>query len=117
MPAKRAPDGVDLADDGTIRLVIDGTVHRLRRPKIGELRGFFEGVTQVAEAEAKSEGDPLGAMDVLADWWRNVVDTLAGDEDPRLSDDTDELPVWLLSGTLIARALVHWREVPYLSGG
>lgn len=36
------PDGLELRKDGTVLAHIDGELHRLRRPKIGELRKLME---------------------------------------------------------------------------
>lgn len=113
-------EGVDLLDDGQVRIVMDGKAHNLRRPKVGELRTFYEGVEAIAAAE-KEQGEEgrvsyLAGVDEVADWWRTVFDALCGDDDV-LPDDVDSWPVWLLSGSLMGRVLAHWREVPYLSGG
>jgi hypothetical protein len=115
--AKATREGVELLDDGRVRLVMDGTVRTLRRPKIGELRTLFTSIQAVGSKDKPASGD-VGAFDgadEVAAWWREVVDTL-GDGDP-LPSDTDDLPVWILSGNLISKVAAHWREVPYLSGG
>jgi hypothetical protein len=108
-------DGVELLDDGRVRLVIDGTVRTLRRPKIGELRTLFTSIEAVGSKDRKPADGAFDGADDVASWWRDVVDTL-GDGDP-LPSDTDDLPVWILSGNLISKVATHWREVPYLSGG
>ncbi len=113
-------EGVDLLDDGQVRVVMDGKAHSLRRPKVGELRRFYEGVETIAAAEKEQTGDGrvsyLAGVDEVADWWRTVFTDLCADDDV-LPDDVDDWPVWLLSGNLMGRVLAHWREVPYLSGG
>ena len=50
-------EGVDLLDDGQVRVVMDGKAHSLRRPKVGELRRFYEGVEAIAAAEKEQTGD------------------------------------------------------------
>lgn len=112
-------EGVDLLDDGQVRVVFDGKAHTLRRPKLGELRRFYEGVETIAAAEKADAEDGklsyLAGVDEVADWWRIVFTELGADD--VLPDDVDDWPVWLLSGNLMGKVLAHWREVPYLSGG
>lgn len=119
MAAKRvASDGVEFTDDGHIKVVVDGVTRLLRRPKIGELRSFMEGLGAITAAE--KESGPVSGLgesaEALVGWWSDVIDTLCSDDLP-LSTDVDDLPVWLLNAELVNRATSHWREVPYLSGG
>jgi len=117
----KTKEGVDLLDDGQVRMAFDGRAVTLRRPKIGELRRLYEGVEAIAaaeqaEAEKGARLSYLAGVDEVADWWRAVFDALAPDG-TSLPDDVDDWPVWLLSGSLMGQVLAHWREVPYLSGG
>jgi len=119
MPAKKVSDGVELAADGQVVLSMDGVARTLRRPKIGELRTLFGSLDDVSKLE-KETGSVLSSLgetaDALAAWWGSVVHMLGVDCDD-LPDDPDDLPVWLLSGDLIGKVTLHWREVPYQSGG
>jgi hypothetical protein len=107
-------EGVELLSDGRVRLVVDGTPHTLRRPKIGELRTFIEAIETLGKGPTEADRSFMAGAEDVADWWRTVVSTLS---DGALPDDLDDLPVWLLAGELLGTTITHWREVPYLSGG
>lgn len=120
MATKRTvADGVDLLDNGQVLLRMNETEWRLRRPKIGELRTFYERMREVLEAQEGTDDrwEAIRAGEALADYWRQVVDSLRTDDELPFPEDVDDLPVWLLSGELMVKVENHWREVPYLSGG
>jgi hypothetical protein len=114
MAMSKSKDGVELLSDGRVKLVIDGTSNVLRRPKIGELRTFVEAIESLGKNPTEADRSFMAGAEDVADWWRNVVATLS---DGTLSQDLDELPVWLLAGELLGTTISHWREVPYQSGG
>lgn len=120
MASKRAvSDGVDLLDNGQVLLRMNGAEWQLRRPKIGELRAFYERMKEVLDAQSGTEDrwEAIRAGEALADYWQEVVNVLRGDDDGEFPSDFDDLPVWLLSAELMVKVENHWREVPYLSGG
>lgn len=43
------PEGIEFRDDGTIAAVIEGQVHRLRRPKIREFRQLVEAARDIQD--------------------------------------------------------------------
>lgn len=110
------PDGVDMISDGRIKLVIDGEIITLRRPKIKQLRRLYDLLTEIDEAQkgVTGVGAQLKAAEQAAMYWRTCVEMLG---DKPLPEEDDDLPVWLLSVELIVKAENHWRAVPYLSGG
>jgi hypothetical protein len=102
--------------DGRMKLIIDGEVIMLRRPKVKQLRKLYDMLTAIDAAQKETDGIKmqLQATEQVTAYWRAAVDMLG---DKSLDTDDDELPVWLLSVDLIIKAEQHWRSVPYLSGG
>jgi hypothetical protein len=122
-------DAFDPQPNGTIKFVIDGALHTLRRPKIKEFRNLrevladigansIEDVEEAAAAVEKGEAPPSlrdeakrqEREDELLEWWQLVFKTLNSDDKPFPSND--ELPMWLFDGEIIPTVLKTWLSVP-----
>lgn len=117
----RVPDGLELRKDGTALFHVDGVQHRLRRPKIGELRGLREGVAKrdeaVANLKAEADADPTidqgeRQREINLEWMVGVMDLLAEPKPP----EPDEWPAGMDEVGAIQALLGHWRAVPLRSG-
>jgi hypothetical protein len=139
----QVPDGFELVPNGTARLVIDGEVWRLRRPKLGEYRKLRElldardddhlrlvaSVPSVdrapedATAEEKVDytiavrrrSRALGdEVTALNVRWLSEALTLLADRPPPPADDW---PSGMDETETISALVKHWRSVPLRSGG
>jgi hypothetical protein len=135
-------EGIEFNPDGTITLIIDGTVRHLRRPKLKEFRYWSEQLRDLrkqAQEDTKLLSDMLERLadnpseeeaeqlqkeaDEAAErrveystpWTAGVVEQFSGKPMP---DDTGEWPAWLAMDLSIpAKILSHWRTVPLAPGG
>lgn len=120
--AKRKNDSCDFLPDGQVKLTFDNTPRVLRRPKVGELKVFNKTLVDIA-SEMQKNGNVVDNLDVDSvvaaqlDWWRDVIDTLKGDEDLPAPADIDDYPTWMTNTDLMVKIQTHWREVPWASGG
>jgi hypothetical protein len=139
--AQAKTEGIEYKPDGTIDLVIDGTLRHLRRPKLREYRHWAERLRDMAEA-AQAEAVRLGELEAQLDdastdeereqvdaalkealrqgqeyttpWIAGVVAQLSGKE---LDNDVEEWPSWLaLDRTIPAKVLAHWKKTPLAPG-
>lgn len=143
-PDELIEDEVAFQTNGTVRMRIDGDVHVLRRPTVGELRTYGEAwkayeadrnqAARDANAE-RSEDDPAEPPTFdhdrwdaeWIDWWRMVF-TGTGDasvDHPLkgldrsglgLAAEWQDCPQWLLSVDLVTEMFTHWRTVPWVGG-
>ncbi len=105
------PDQLVLLDTGGCRLCVDGRTWNMRLPKLGEYRKLRGSITQSAKdaATAAVAGDEFDEIQVLVDWVRTALNTLA-DRPFDLSED--DWPSWLIGGQFSAKLIAHWRDVP-----
>lgn len=139
----QVPDGFELIKDGTARLVIDGEVWRLRRPKVGEFRKLREllqerddehvrvmaqAVADTSNVETKAEEDKvertlaaraqqrqvaLAVEDLNIGWVSEALRTLVMDKEP---PPVDEWPSGMETLGFITTLIDHWRTVPLARG-
>lgn len=139
----QVPDGFELVSNGTARLMIDGEVWRLRRPKVGEFRKLREllherddeRLRRIASqenhekpAEDASQDEKLAYTLALAqrsrvlqeevedldlNWTAQALTILADHQPPPI----DDWPSGMGSSEFIQQLLTHWRSVPLRSGG
>lgn len=142
-PAQQVPDGFELVSNGTARLVVNGDIWRLRRPKLGEYRKLREllqerdderirllgGQVRLekpdddASAEDKTEYTltlrhrARDLADKVADldvaWVTEALTMLADHALPPV----DDWPAGMDSPEFIAGLVEHWRTLPLRSGG
>lgn len=144
MPSAPAPpDGFELINNGTARLVVDGQVWRLRRPKLGEFRKLREALDERDDAhlriisEHRSEDKPADDADaeeklaftlgarargraiseqvaaLNVEWLGEALRLLCDREPPAV----DDWPAGMDESGTISALVSHWRSVPLRSGG
>lgn len=134
-------EGIYFNDDGTITLVIDGTVRHLRRPRLGEIREYEERLLELSDSMLADivHGRELGASitDDMADderakisdevklilrrvreytvpWTAAVVEAFS---DKPLPEDPEDWPSWLARDTTNPTKIVkHWTTTPLPPG-
>lgn len=122
MPVKPKVDLCDFLDDGRVKIVFGGVSRTLRRPMIGELKDFNKELVEIASA-AQSKGTGVESLDIddmvstTLEWWKNVINSLRGEDELPAPDDTDDYPTWMMNTDLLVKIQTHWREVPWGSGG
>jgi hypothetical protein len=134
-------EGIDYRPDGTIDLIVDGTVRHMRRPKLREFRHWAEQLRDLAKA-AQEDSIRLAAMlerlaeepdedevdqlqkeaqeaaqrrvEYTAPWTAGVVEQFS---DKPLPEDPGDWPAWLaLDLSIPSKILAHWRTVPLAPG-
>lgn len=121
----------------SIIVIIDGTTHVLRAPKIGERKAIVTALTKIGNdgderreqeferlrAENPDESEKTlrlaarGQVDQSDDvigWWLDVFERLDISGHPM--PEPDALPSWILDESLIAEAQQHWRAAPRRRG-
>lgn len=141
--AEGVPDGLELVKNGTARLVIDGELWKLRRPKLGEYRRLRELIEErddarislLAEIETpeKLPDDATPAQkaertiairraaraidakveELNRQWVASALRVLADHAPP----DPDDWPAGMDSVETIVALNNHWRSAPLRSGG
>lgn len=120
------PDTVELTDAGTIEVVIDDATYTLRRPKIGELRGFEEGWQRIVKAqdddkaerakldeEALRQIGPASWDAMFIGWYRSVFDALGNET---LPPNDDDLPSWMIGAEAGIEWQRGWKRTPWVAG-
>jgi hypothetical protein len=139
--AQAKTEGITYNPDGTIDIVVNGTLRHLRRPKLREFRYWQEQLRNLAK-EAQEEAVRLQELldrfsestteeeredvnrqldeaeqarqEYTTPWIAGVV---AQFSDKPLDEDTDEWPAWLaLDASIPARIRQHWKTVPLAPG-
>lgn len=106
--------GVDsefkLLSNGRVRIRFAGSSHLyiLRAPNFGEFRKLREGL----RTKPDPEDDPDGLFN--AAWFRTVVDMLTVTRP--LTHDDDEMPAWVVNGSVAVKLVNHWLAVPSAPG-
>lgn len=116
-----APEGVEVRDDGTVRLAWDGHDVILRRPTIEQWLAYLE------EGEAADNWKPTGEdgkprprqyRDLISPespyraLYARIVSELAGSE-----VTAGNLPPWMSDGGLVGDLSRVWLSVPLLRSG
>jgi hypothetical protein len=137
----QVPDGFELIKDGTARLIVDGEIWRLRRPKYGEFRKLRELLQQrdddqvrliIESASLQSpEDEPENEVDkqlaerirqrqlneaveeLNVDWVQEVLVLLTIDKTP---PPPDQWPAGMETLGFIKQLIDHWRTVPLARG-
>lgn len=109
-------DGFELRSDGTIAFQFeDNVVVDLRRPTLGEYRLLAESLERMRQ-DINSIEDAATLLsrlsDGLLDWEKQVFETLGSAPLP----PEDQLPSWMLNGTLTGQLVEHWQKVPSRRG-
>jgi hypothetical protein len=102
-----AADGFELLADGRARLTIEGRVHTLRRPRLGEYKHLRTMMTDGTKIQ------PDEQLDFLSKWVAEAFATLS---DRPLDENPDEWPAWVGTGQYAGQLIEHWRSVPLARG-
>lgn len=136
-------EGITYNPDGTIDVIVDGSVRHMRRPKLREFRHWAEALRELAKA-AQEDSVRLAAMlerlaedpddeeidqlqkeaqeaaqrrvEYTAPWTAGVVEQFTDPTKP-LPEDPGDWPAWLaLDLSIPSKILAHWRTVPLAPG-
>lgn len=109
-------DGFDLRSDGTVVFQFEDNVTvELRRPTLGEYRLLAEALERMRQdINANEDATTLLARlsDGLLDWEQQVFATLGTAPLP----SEDQLPAWMINGTITGQLVDHWQKVPSRRG-
>jgi hypothetical protein len=107
-------EGVHLADDGSVTVVMGKWEWRLRTPTIGEWRKLRE-LADAADASLGETGATVAALGdspLYAEFLREAINLLGDGPPPSVED----MSMWAVTPTATAELITHWTFVPLVRG-